>query len=56
MHSCSMPFYCKPPTLLLKIEDSTMDELMRGMRELKLKMAKLDNNRQALEKSSKQLL
>lgn len=55
-HSYSMPFYCKPPSLLRKSKDLAMDEFVRGLHELKLKMAKLEEKNQVLEESSKQSL
>jgi hypothetical protein len=37
-HSYSNPSYSRPSHVPTKVEDSAMDELVKGMREMKLKL------------------
>jgi hypothetical protein len=42
MHFCNNPSYFKPSHVSGKVEDLAMDELVKGMQELKLNLAKLE--------------
>jgi hypothetical protein len=47
-HSCNNPSYSKSSHVPAKIEDLAIDELVKGMQELKLKLAKLEEKGQVL--------